>query len=614
LVYFTDISSTINYLKGAYQGGRYNECVSLCESVLKETKMTNCKSEDIFTIQLYLGKSLYCKYRNARKYSDINKEADVPSHRKKDSLGDVKKVILTLGILMDENRIDDEGRKYFDLAMVEYIQVTNNLSACRRCLLCLSKSQLKSSHVIPSFVLSGFAKGMTSSSSKKVYCSVDGSSDYKEYTPRQAAWWMLCSKCENLLSRDESHFAKQFFHFIYEKSDVDNPSREAEIQYSQWLYQFSAGLVFRALTVNCKGMVGFLNDDVLYNVFVNLRKILIYPEDAAVDHPEIAVFVNPLSLPETGSSAMNRLLNMPGFIYLVEDDEKLNHCRIPRIANHLLIHLGIINIVTVFAGGKSSLPKDKVIDPKSGMFVVPPESERLQKLPSFVWNSLTLAAETLEVADIQVTQERLQATNLDDSQSGALEKVFGIEEAVKNDKEFIKRNGFQPSSDPAFPKVFNFLPPGIAINRNKANQLTLPVGHKLLVHQTLNSKEFNQEGVTHFLCIGNDEEGFAKNRPYIVQHRFMPGLHMNVGYFISPTDLSPDEPLPDKHPKVYASHVLADLKSTGIFQRLFSRLLEKINASLHDLIATQGRYEAHCVLCVCLTIYVYASFNRLCKI
>jgi len=95
------------------------------------------------------------------------------------------------------------------------------------------------------------------------------------------------------------------------------------------LYQFSAGLVFRALTINSKGMVGFLNDNVLYKVFANLRKILLYPEDTAVDHPEIAIFVNPLSLPETGisySSTMHRLLNMPGFISLVEDDENLKHC------------------------------------------------------------------------------------------------------------------------------------------------------------------------------------------------------------------------------------------------------------------------------------------------
>ena len=599
-IYFADISSTIDYLQVAYHGGRYNECVSLCESVLKEIEMdkTSCKSENISTIQLYMGKSLYCKFRNARKYSSAYKEADMPLHKKKDTLVDVKKAIITLGILMDENMIDDEGRKYFDLAMVEYIRVTNNLSACKRCLLCHSKSQLKSSHVIPNFVLSGFAKGVKSSSSKKVYCSLDGSSDYKEYTPRQAAWWMLCSKCENLLSKDESHFAKEFFHLIYEKSDVDNPSREAQIKYSQWLYQFSAGLVFRALAINAKGMVGFLNDNVLYKVFTNLRKSLLYPDDTAVDHPEIAIFVNPLSLPETGlsiSSTMHRLLNMPGFISLIEDDEKLNHCRMPRIANHLLIHLGIINIVTVFPGGKSTLPKERIIDPQSGVFIVPAESERLQKLPLFVWNSLTLAAETLEVTDIQVTQERLQATSLNDSQPGVLEKVFGMEEAVRNDKEFIKRNGFQPSSDPAFPKVFNFLPPDILINRNKPNQLVLPVGHKLLLHQTLNSKEFDQEGVTHFLCIGNGEGGYVKDRPYVVQHRFMPGLHMNVGYFISSNNLSPDELLPDKHPKVYANHLLANLKSSGIFQKLFSGLLKEVGATVHDLIASQLRYRVCCV-------------------
>ena len=545
-------------------------------------------SENVSTIKLYMAKSLYCQFINTKKYSP---KEDIPLHKKKDALGEVKRVILTLGILVDDNTIDDEGRKYLDLAMVEYIRVTNNLSACQRCLLCYSKTQLKSSHVIPNFVLSGFAKGMKSTSSKKVYCTLDGSSDYKEYTPRQAAWWMLCGKCENLLSKDESHFAKEFFYLIYEKSDADNPTREAQIQYSQWLYQFAAGLIFRALVINAKGIVGFLNDNALYKVFANLRKILLNPENTAANYPDIGIFVNPLSLPETDlsiSSTIHRLLNMPGFVSLVEDDEKLNYFQIPRIANHLLIHLGIINIVAVFPGGKYFLPKENIIDPHSGVFIVPAESERLEKLPTFVWNSLTLAAETLEEADIQVTQERLKATSLNDSPPVAVQKVFGMEEAVKNDKAFIKKHGFQPSSDPAFPKVFDFLPSGITVDRSKANQLVLPLGHRLLLHQTLNSKEFDQEGVTYFLCIGNDEAGYGKEKPYIVQHRFMPGLHMNVGYFISPFDLSPDELLPDKHPKVYACHLLDNLKSSGNFQKLFSKFLNKVGTSVPDLL--QLRY------------------------
>ena len=572
-MYYIDTSGTVGYIQCAYERRRYNECVHITESVLKLVEMDGSQnkysSQSIQFIKLILGKSLYYAHKNTSKFSPTDKEASTPSYHKKGLLVSVKKVILTLGILLDENVIDEEGSKVLDLAMIEYIRTTNNLNACKRCLLCRSKSSLKSSHVIPYFILAGYAKGMRASSSKKVYSSFDNTGEYEEFTSRQAAWWMLCGKCEGLLSGGESRFAKEIFHKLYKTSDVSNPTKEIKIVYTKWLYQFMAGLTFRGLAVNAKGIDGFLNDNSLYKLFIDLRKFLLHTDDVLIDYPRMAIFVNPLSVSPAdttvSSICINRLLNLPGFITLLENDEKLNYHmhRIPRIANFLLVHLGIVNVVASIPGGSFTLPKHSLINSQSGLFAIPPENERLQKLPSVIWESLILTAQSIESLDIQITQQRLQACDISASQSSAtLEEVYGMTQAVTDDKELVRNHGFQPSPDPNFPKIFDFLPQNIKLKRKSLNELSLPDGHRLLLHQTLSSQSNEKSGVTYFLCIGNDDGEYSKNKPYVVWHRFMPGLHINYGFFISNVDLSPDSMLPDKHLKVYAEHLFADLKSS----------------------------------------------------
>ena len=597
-IIFIDTSSTINYIQYAYHRGRYNECVHVCESILKLVDLDNShgkySSQNILLIKLVLGKSLYFVHKNTTKFLPTEKGAIIPSHLKKGLLANVKKVILTLGMILDENAIDEEGSKVLDLAMTEYIRTTNNLNACRRCLLCRCKSTLKSSHVIPYFILAGYAKGMRTSTSKKVYSNFDSTGEYKEFTSRQVAWWMLCGKCEGILSGGESHFAKEIFHEIYKTTDVSNPCKEIKIVYSKWLYRFMAGLVFRGLAINEKGIEGFLNDRRLYKIFNDLRKLLLCTDDEFEDYPQMGIFINPLSVSPTDSSisstCINRLLNLPGFITLLENDEKLNYHRIPRIANFLLVHLGILNVVTTIPGGNFTLPEHSLINRQSGVFIIPAENERFQKLPSLIWESLILTAQTIEALDVQITRQRLQACNVSTLQSSeTLEEVFGMVQAVTEDKEFVKNHGFQPSLHPRFPKIFDFLPQNVNLKRANVHELSLPGGHKLLLHQTLLSKTEDNGGVTYFLCIGNDDGDYLSNKPYIVWHRFMPGLHINYGFFISIEDFSLQNMLPDKHSKVYAEHLFANLKSSGSFEMLLSSFLKKVEISLPDLIDTHLR-------------------------
>ena len=582
-IIYADITSAIDYLKYAYLEGRYTDCISVCNSLSMDFSNISCGKGDIRIIKLIEGKSLYYSHKNSLKLS-----GNAVPFQNKEQFKSLEKVIRILGHLFDDHCLDEEGSKILDIAMVDYIRETNNLNDCQRCLLCCQKQQLKSSHVIPRFILSRFTGGMNLTASKKVYLSNMGRSDEpKLITPRQAAVWMLCGNCEQLLSScGESSFAKDFFHKIYKTTDPSMPNQSQKIPYSRWLYLFAAGIIFRGLAINPKGITGFFNENHVYQMFKTLREVLLYPDKLSTAQPQIAIFTNPRSVfleTPQAVSTLNRLLNMPGFMYLIENEEKLNYIKYPRRANIFIAHLGIVNVVVSFVGGDFALPLDAVINAESGVFNVLPEHLRFDSLPPPLLNSLILCAQKLEEQDFQITQKRLKESEIHDTTPPeVLKEVYGLSKAKQDDIQLIQKVGFQPSSDPRFPKKLNFLPPNISVKREADEQscLLLPPGHKLLLHQTSGS---NTDGATLFLCIDN-------SKLYVIRHRYLPGLHIDYGFSVSSSDLSPHELLPDKDCKVYAYHLLEDLKSSNSVEQSFSKLLKKVNLNVDQVLDAHTRY------------------------
>ena len=543
-----------------------------------------------------MGKSLYLIHKNANKFVSVSRNETVAE--KKKEFANAEKAVRVLGYLVDKGQIDKVGMYYLDIAMADYMRKTNNLKSCQRCLLCLSRKKLRSSHVVPNFILSGFAEGMKRSASKKDYIIKGASSEEQEKTPRQAAWYMLCKDCELKVSRSgESSFAKDFFQKVYEKTDPSSPAKDHSIPYSTWLYQFAISIVFRGLAINPKGMSGFMNDEEVYEIFTQCRKVLLQPENLPTNLPQVAIFVNPLSpavLDSKAASTLHRVLNMPSFMYLAENEEKLSNQKLPRIANFFLAHLGILNIVVTFPKGDFCLPSEFCIDTHSGIFTVPEEDQRSNILPQPIWESLNLVAEVLEVQEMKVTLHRLQGCKIYESSPAVpetQEKVFGLSKAKQNDIETVKKKGFQPSSDPCFPKEFDLLPPGICVNRRSTstNSLTLPEGHKFLLHCTSERESDHASGKSLFLCVSPISDDSFKGRPYVVVHGYMPGLHLNVGFIVSTKDLSPEEVLPDRNPKFYADVLLAEYQSDATIQATFSRLLTKIGLTLNEVLQLSMR-------------------------
>ncbi len=558
--------------------------------VLCDSTSSSYSKEYIRSVKLISGKSLYFMHKNDAKHS--GEPFNSTPFLKNECFKSIEKVIQVLGSLNDESSLDKEGTRILDIAMVDYVRETNNLNSCQRCLLCHANRKLRRSHVIPQFILASFAKGMHSTASKKVYVSFEGD-EHKSITARQAVWWMLCSSCELLLSAEgESSFAKEFFHQLYQSTNPSNPTQEHKISYSKWLYHFVAGIVFRGLAVNPKGITGFCNDDHLYQLFTACREILLN-KTFEENYPQIAIFANPLSTSSDHSQAastLNRLLNMPGFMYLAESDEKLQYTKIPKTANFFIAHLGVINVVAPIVGGNFILPENAIINTKAGIFSLPHEGLRLKLLPPALWELLVLIAQKLEEEEIKITEKRLQEANMyDTTPAEALKRVYGLAKAKQSDVYSIEEVGFQPSSDPKFPKRFNLLPPNISVNRgiNERNSLSLPLGHKLLLHKTLGS---DSEGVTFFLCIDSES-----GKLYIVKHRYMQGLYLDFGFIVS-DDMIPQEQLPDKNPKVYTQYLLDDLKSSQFIQQSFSKFFHILDITSDDLRDAHTRFVVHFLL------------------
>ena len=585
-----EVSDTLMYVECAYQQKRYEECVQVCDAVCKDPG-TKYSEQDCSCLKLIAGKSLCFMLENYDRFlaTDLEESKEI---RGKQKAVIAERVVRILGPLVDNGRIDKDGTRSLDIAMMHCVRESNSLGKRERCLLCHSRGRLQSSHVMPKFVLAGFSKGMKRSATKKDYLikGVLGDKE-EERTPKLAAWFMLCRDCEQKLSsQGESPFARKFFQEVYKISDPSSPVSEHCIPYSGWLYQFAVGIIFRSLAVNPKGISGFMNDDEVYKLFTQCRKLILKPDELPADHPQVAVFVNPRSCDKSdfrATSTINRILNMPSFLYLVENDEKLGYCKTPRIANFFLAHFGILNFTVSFPRGDFSPPREFCINTKSGSFTIPDENQRMNLLPQPVRESLNFAAEQLEAQDVKISLEHMQGLKVYESSPKvpeAEETVFGLAEAKQKDKELIKKIGFQPSSDPRFPKEFNLLPPAFNIHRKSESKdfLQLPTDHKLLFHWTLSSED---TGVTFFLCTScATSDRLFQDRPYIIVHRFMPGLHLNFAFFVSSKDLTPEELLPDKNPKVYADALLSEYQSRTTLQSSFFRLLSKVGVSLQDIL------------------------------
>ena len=212
--------------------------------------------------KLLKGKALFYRYQKKVLHL-ISKQQSLPRMERKlleeECFLDIKETIALLGNSLDIFYIDEEGSKLLDWAMMDCIQTSNQLNLCKRCLMCRQKtSELRRSHLWPESLFRNYVNSHVPDSQKsKSKVIIFGMDKYQLKSSGECWYWLLCKKCEELISQNaENEFSKAFV-------------QQAEVAYSSWFYNFCCAVILRTI-VNAKFPMRF-NDDEVYSVFLACR-------------------------------------------------------------------------------------------------------------------------------------------------------------------------------------------------------------------------------------------------------------------------------------------------------------------------------------------------------
>ena len=478
-----------------------------------------------------------------------------------------------LGSAHDQCFIDKEGSEFLDLCMMFLIQSANALKQCERCLLCQKSAKtqnvkptddnttsrchrgLHRSHVWPKAILDAFSSGLVKTASQRLFriCGTEKNLTQLK-SPKEMTWFMLCSDCEQLLGVHEEKFIRRFFNKIYDTLSHAKPLEGQTIEYGSWLYHFCASMYLRGIAIldlPCNDYLKrFRNAHKLYEIFVSCRKVLFSSSCAKKSFlhvlPSIHLLINPISPTSEENeqfSTIHELLVSPAFLGVAASKHSKVYFKSPADSKVFVAHIGILNVIIDVNDTMSSLAHQ--INPEDGVYFVPPESERNQFIPSDVKEVIYTSAKEMEV-QMRSMPKKLSNShwtkNIISLPESSLEKTFMVSLAKKEDSKVYFKQGIKPSQDVGKQKIMNFLPNGFKIEKSTGSVI-LPPGHCLLLHcehvkPAGKSADVQHAGITLFLAIGDGSEMYPADKPYVIYHKYSPGMYFNMAVFVSKNDLS----------------------------------------------------------------------------
>ena len=567
--------NAVQVMTACYNYQKYQNCVQIFD-VVKEN-LHNCEFTVRNRIKLLMGKSLYyvavSEQRMLAKYA-----ADIKLYKLEHEkcFSKIKQVIMMLGETLDDGCIDDEGCKILDFSMIKYVQGTNNLKSCRRCVLCHQKASLKRSHLWPESLLRLFQAGVNTPPGKKVFHSISPEGIVHLYSAHLKSYYMFCFKCEHLLNvNGEDQCLPIFKNIIYNANNPSSSSMQLCIHYDKWFYYFCVGLIFRGLVSSDPGVsiVVFTNEDEIYQLIVASRNALL-DLDKMDDIPskfKIAVLFTPvhLSPSEKHTGFINTMLT--SFDEFSLSDACLSDgstCE-PREAQFFLAHCGVFNILVPL--GRSSeftLQPQHVITPNSGTYVVPPGEKRLELLPPGLVTFIRVLADQVEVSCLEGLRKLETRSYIKPEPN--MEEVIGRSAALDKDIEEIEEADYFIRL-PSFvqnPKEISYLPLAFKIKRPYScpSIVQVPHGHRILLHHTF-VQPSSDDAVTIFVAVGSDEQ-YSLDMPYVIYHSFNDkGIQISGGFFFSLATLEKTDLLPDNLEKSLADAV-GQLEVTPLKEKL----------------------------------------------
>ena len=581
-------------IRGCYDHGRYEECIDWCQKLLPLKGSPD--SLEGYTALLYSGKSFFHLYKFDQKSLQVSasemsrKELYIKQDHVYDAAGNVVK---SLGRLLDSepSLCDMESSKCLDIGMIDIAIHRNGLRDHSRCLLCLNVRTLRRSHLCPDAILNAFESGLERTRNKRIF-NLSFFKEGQNKSPHEITLWLFCGSCEDILSRDgEMHFVPKFFRKIY---NTDNPSQPDEqihihIQYGEWLYRFAVGLVLRGL-IN-EAISSFLNEDEIHDMFAQMRMLTLTKGSLqnVPDKPKIHLLISPTS-PSESAGFIGHIYHAPFVFALTNVSLKTGTRLLPRRCQFFLARIGIMNFVLLF-GKQNLLPLETVIDPAGGDFKVYPEHERASTIPQGILQVLEDLAVDIEKNVLESTISTVKRLELKDPSVPQSQNrdTFMTYDAISVDVENLSQTGFFPTTfSVKSPQEFNFLPQGFSLNHSSGS-LALPEGHHVIFHGDFLIEDDTSDNynITFFLAAGSDQSSgvYSPERPYVIFHRYQPGLKLQLGFFVSPENLSPLAVLPDPQPKELLHRVIKQLRIPA-----FTNLL------LPPLMKLRGLYSYHSIL------------------
>ena len=257
------------------------------------------------------------------------------------------------------------------------------------------------------------------------------------------------------------------------------------------------------------------------------------------------------------------ILVSPEFFGLAARKHSKMYFKSPPDPTLFVAHIGILNVIVDVESVMPSLTHS--IDPEGGVYIVPSESERNQFIPPDVKEVIYTSAEQLEIHSTTMPQKLRDChwtKGLIKSPQADYEQTFMVHPAQKKDTINLKQQGVKPSQDPNKTKVMNFLPRGFKIERNFGS-VQLPPGHHVLLHcEHVRSKYKDancfDKGITLFLAIGDGSKKYPADQPYVIYHKYDPGMYFNMAVFVSKDDLSVLNVVTDDKPQPIAQRLCED--------------------------------------------------------
>ena len=495
-----------------------------------------------------------------------------------------KQAVMIFGRLLDKGVLDGEGSEMLDIAMQDIIVETNKLYECQRCYLCRrnlatrqpprededsttsaamcasSKEKLISSHLFPKAMLDRFASSVPVPKNKRIFDTLNPglSSQFTGDHPQSAkesSYYMLCHSCEDLLSQQgENWFLTNFFDKLYDKSNPGISQDKQVIPYTSKLYLFCAGIIFRTLTW---GWNSYLNSDECYQLLIQCRSCLLNHSSLSEvpKKPDIYLLISPLtaSLEDLKSGFMNQALSgtCTSNVACIDLESGLVSPKNSLKVHFLLIHMGMVNILVKFSPSSAvDIATKFLVNPDGGEYHVSSDHNRKADLPKGVWASFEHMAKDFEESwyahqnkpYLLIEKQQKIAPDPDRADS------FGILSGILQELS-LQRLGPNPTISSNEIKVVNLLPELFHVHSKQfSDKLVLPENHMLLLHHTFKS---DTGGTTLFIAVGSTGI-FSTDKPYVVWHNFVPGLHTNFAFFFSTDDLTGTELLSSNKEKFFA--------------------------------------------------------------